>query len=357
MNIYRKCVRPILFRIDPERVHRLALRLLPLMPDFSPDDSERLRVDLLGTTFRNPVGLAAGFDKEGRSAADVSRFGFGHVEIGTLTPRPQAGNPTPRLFRFPGKEAIVNRMGFNNPGAKEGGRVLSALRGTEISRFRLGVNIGKQRETPIEEAAADYMNALESLLPFADYVVINVSSPNTPGLRALESAAALEPLLREVRRFAVEFAGRKGVSSPPLLAKLSPDLGPAGTEASAEAVKNARFDGLILTNTTTDLSLLGIDSPPEGGLSGRPLAERALETVRIARRATSGTLPIIGVGGVFSGEDAYRRIRAGASMVQLYTALVYNGPFTVRSILLDLDHLLAAEGFTNILEAVGTEDG
>ncbi|MBN1825600.1 MAG: quinone-dependent dihydroorotate dehydrogenase [Candidatus Eisenbacteria bacterium] len=352
-RLYRSVVRPLFFRFDPERVHETVMGAMPLLPIRTPRARPRLRARVFGLDFPHPVGLAAGFDKEGRFPGALSRIGFGHIEVGTATPRPQEGNPKPRLFRVPEHEALVNRMGFNNPGAEKVGEHLRGLPARESRRYVVGANVGKQRETSLEDAAEDYIAAAIPFLSVADYLVVNISSPNTPGLRALETAEKLRPLLEAVRRAAEE---RAGAGKPPLLAKLSPDLSDDALGASAVAVRDAGFDGLVVTNTSVDLSPLGGGAPEGGGgLSGRPLAGRALDAVRIARSALAGAIPIIGVGGIFSGEDAYRRIRAGASLVQLYTGFIYEGPWMVRRLLRDLDRLLERDGFRNVAEAVGTE--
>lgn len=352
---YRRLVRPLLFRIDPERVHRAALALIPLLPDRPPPTGSRLVVEVAGIAFPNPVGLAAGYDKGGSRAAALSRLGFGFIEVGTVTPRPQEGNERPRLFRFPSHRALVNRMGFNNPGAETVARALAGQRADGMVRSPIGVNTGKQRETDLEEAAADYRCVIDRLLPLADYLVVNISSPNTPGLRSLEKASSLAPLLAELSRAVSDRARHAGQRRPPLFAKLSPDLADEEMGESAAAAVEAGVDGLVVTNTTTDLSLVDRESGMEGGLSGMPLAERALEAVRIVRRAAPEGTPIIGAGGIFSGEDAYRRIRAGASLVQIFTSLVYEGPGVVRSIVRDLDRLLERDGFRNVSDAVGTD--
>jgi len=355
--LYRALFRPLLFRLDPETSHRLALRALPLLPRRPPGRSTRLETDLAGFTLPNPIGLAAGFDKDGVWGERAGRLGFGHIEVGTVTPRPQEGNRRPRLFRYPAVEAIVNRMGFNNEGADATAERLSRGMPAGERSILVGVNIGKQRETPIEEAAADYREAAVALLPHADYIVVNISSPNTPGLRSLEDEALLVPLLREVRRVAVEagFADESAMRRVPLFVKLSPDLEKARLEAAIGGAADAGFDGAVLTNTTLDHAALGDTKGEEGGLSGKPLRAKALEAIRIARQAAPGQLTLIGVGGVFDGMDAYARIRAGASAVQLYTALIYRGPGLAGTIAARLDQLLERDGFTCVAEAVGTE--
>lgn len=353
-RLYRCAARPLLFRLDPERAHRLAFLLLPFLPDRPPPTSPILATKVAGLSFDNPVGLAAGYDKDGRHARLLARLGFAHVEVGTLTPRAQAGNPKPRLFRIPEREALLNRMGFNNPGAPEAAHAL-ALLAAEGGRLRIGASIGKQRETPIEGAVEDYRAAAAPLAPVADYLVVNISSPNTPGLRALESGDLLAPLVRAVRAAAEESARRAGRKAPPVFVKLSPDLAPEALERAAEAASGAGARGLVLSNTTTDPALLETLGLGAGGVSGRPLAARALEALRLARRATRGEVALVASGGIFDGDDAYRRIRAGASLVQVYTALVYRGPSLVPSLLKRLERLLARDGFANVAEAVGAD--
>jgi len=356
--LYRWVVRPVLFRFDPERVHDWATGLLPLLPEVRGGEArpaEVLRSTLFGILFTHPIGVAAGFDKTGALAHVLPRFGFSHVEVGTVTPRPQEGNAKPRLFRFPEKEALVNRMGFNNPGAERLAERLALLAPPGKRRAPVGVNMGKQRETGLGSAGDDYRRVVRSVLPVADYLVVNVSSPNTPGLRSLEDPGLLEPLLRAVREEADQEADRLSVRRPPLLVKLSPDLAAERLEGAADAAVRAGCDGLVLTNTTTDLALLGKSAPAEGGLSGKPLAERSLQAVRIARCATGGKLPIIGVGGIHNAETAYRRIRAGASLLQIYTAWIYGGPRFLFPLLRDLAAMLRRDGYRTLSEAVGTE--
>jgi dihydroorotate dehydrogenase len=353
--IYRGCFRPLLFRLDPERAHALALRALAFLPERTPLTSPGLRVRIADLSFPNPIGLAAGFDKEGAHAHLLARLGFGHIEVGTVTPRPQEGNPRPRLFRDVPRRALLNRMGFNNPGAAAAARELARALAAGPRPVPVGASIGKQRETDLDRAAGDYREAVSLLLPVSDFLVVNVSSPNTPGLRSLEHAERLRPLLVEIRADAERRAVEIARPRPPLLAKLSPDLDDPDLEASAAAVRDAGFDGLVLTNTTTRPDLVGPLGRGAGGLSGAPLAPRALEALRIARRATGGRLPLVGVGGIFTAEDAYARIRAGASLVQIYTALVYEGPGLVRRMLRGLEALLARDGYGSVEEAVGAE--
>jgi dihydroorotate dehydrogenase len=274
--------------------------------------------------------------------------------LGTVTPRPQAGNERPRLFRLPDDSALINRMGFNNAGAEALAARLAALDNAGL-RARIGVNLGRNRDTPNERAHEDYLAALRTLHPHAAYAVVNISSPNTPGLRALQDRASLQSLLAALRAEESRLAARHG-RRVPLVVKVSPDLAPAALEEFAEVVLAAEVDGLIASNTT--LSRPGLRSPRRdevGGLSGRPLNGLALETVGALHRHTSGRMPIVASGGIFSADDAYAMILAGASAVQIYTALIYRGPGVVRGIKRGLAGLLHRDGFSNVAEAVGSE--
>ncbi len=355
-GLYSKLFRPLLFMLDPERAHQAALRILPLLPHRRKEPDRSIETSLAGIPLRNPIGLAAGFDKDGVAAEHLTRLGFGFLELGTVTPLPQPGNPRPRLFRFPAKRALVNRMGFNNLGGEALATRIRHLRDDGRANLPLGINIGKQRETPPEEAAADYRKLIDLLLPVADYLVVNVSSPNTPGLRKLERADLLGRLLEEIREAAVRRAARQGIRTPPLLVKLSPDMGREELGGAAAAALDSGMDAIIVSNTTVDLGSLGGNAPSGGGLSGEPLREKALEAIRIVRKATSGSIPLVGSGGIFDAEDVYRRIRAGASVVQVYTGLIYEGPDMIWRILAKLPLLMARDGFATIEEAVGTED-
>ncbi len=332
--LYERVVRPALFSLDAETVHERTLRLLacfgPLLRRLRPllgaVDHPRLGRTVWGLRFPNPVGLAAGFDKHGRCLDAWEGFGFGFVEVGTVTARPQPGNPRPRLFRLPADLALVNRLGFNSEGAEA---VAVRLKAAGPRAIPVGVNIGKSAAAPLEGAAADYEASFDRLAPLADYVVINVSSPNTPGLRDLQAPDQLRALLgRLAARNRVLPPGRTGRPRP-LLVKLSPDLTPAELEAALAAATAAGIDGVVATNTTT--SRAGLQTPFEepGGLSGRPLAARARAVVATVHRLTGGRLPIIGVGGLFTADDVRAMLEAGATLVQLYTGFVYGGPLTV----------------------------
>jgi len=341
-------LRPLLFRMEPEAAHGLTLRLLKagLVPSGGggPDDPV-LRTRVFGLDFPNPVGLAAGFDKNAEVPDAMLRLGFGFSEIGTVTPRPQPGNPRPRVFRLPAAGALINRLGFNNEGLDAAAARLAARERRGI----VGANVGRNKDQP--DAEADYAAGVGRLAPLADYLVVNVSSPNTPGLRALQGRDPLERLLG-----AVLAARTASGAAPPLLLKIAPDL-TAEDEADVAAVALASgIDGLIVSNTTTE-------RPPDldpsvageaGGLSGRPLLDRSTRLVARMRSLTGGRLPIVGVGGVASGADAYAKIRAGASLVQIYTGLVYGGPGLVGAIKRDLAARLKADGFGSVADAVGT---
>ncbi|HZF36179.1 MAG TPA: quinone-dependent dihydroorotate dehydrogenase [Candidatus Angelobacter sp.] len=345
-------LRQILSALPPEAAHRLTIRALGagLLPDGQEADDPLLRTRVWGLEFPNPIGLSAGFDKDAEVYAALLRFGFGFVEVGSITPQPQAGNPKPRVFRLPEDEAVINRLGFNSAGLAA---AVTNLRRRRTERAGIvGVNLGKNRDSA--DAAADYAAGTAALAPVADYLVINVSSPNTPGLRALQEAAALGKLLAQVRT-----ARHAAVPErpPPLLLKIAPDLAPADRRDIAEVALAGGVDGLIIGNTTTGrpADLRGRHAREGGGLSGRPLFALSTDVLRDIYRLTEGRLPLIGVGGVASGADAYAKIRAGASLVQLYTALIYHGPRLVGRIKRDLAACLRADGFATVAAAVGAD--
>jgi dihydroorotate dehydrogenase len=340
---------PLLDRIDPERAHRLAILALKsgLVGADRRPTPPILRQTLFGMSFPNPIGLAAGFDKDGEVYRQTLALGFGFVELGSVTPHPQPGNPRPRLFRLTADRAVINRMGFNNRGIAA---MAARLRNRDRARGIVGINLGKNKEQT--DAAADYTAGTRLLGPLADYLVINVSSPNTPGLRALQSRDALARLIAAVLEARAAISPR-----PPLLLKIAPDLTDADAKDIAEVALASGLDGLIVSNTTIARPA-GLDprfAAEAGGLSGRPLLQPATQLLRDFYRRTGGKLPIIGVGGVASGADAYAKIRAGASLVQLYTALVFEGPGLVGRIKDGLAALLARDGFHNIAEAVGAD--
>jgi dihydroorotate dehydrogenase len=365
-------LRPLFFALDPERAHHLALGALALLqtlrlssghafPPVKPLTDRRLAQDLWGLHFSNPIGLAAGYDKNARVPLVWSALGFGFAELGTITARPQAGNPRPRIFRLEKDRALLNRLGFNNEGAEAiAARLTHLLPPSRPHAIPLGFNLGKSRVVPLDEAVADYQLSFTRLFPFADYFVINVSSPNTPELRRLQETERLgqllEALLAQNRLLALE----KGVTPRPILVKIAPDLDPEATCEVARTAMVIGAAGLVATNTTLCRpplrSLLGRAAiNEEGGLSGQPLTKRATEVIRVLFRATEGRLPIVGVGGVFSAEDAYEKIRAGASLVQVYTGLVYEGPFLPRHMVRGLLRLLARDGFDHLSQAIGQD--
>lgn len=344
---------PLLRALDAETAHALTLRALSLglAPRAPSDDDPRLALRVWDLRFRNPVGLAAGFDKNARVLRPMIGLGFGFVEAGTVTPRPQAGNPRPRVFRLPGDHAVINRIGFANDGMEAVGKNIARARRADL-RGPLGINIGKNKQT--EDAAADYATVTRTLGPQADYLVINVSSPNTPGLRALQDPNALVGIVAGVRA-ALREAGTD--RRPPVLVKIAPDLEDQDLAALAALANDGAMDGLIVSNTTLarPAGLRGRHAGEGGGLSGPPLFARSTEVLATLYRLTGGSVPLIGVGGIASAAEAYAKIRAGASLVQLYTALVYQGPALVQAIKAGLVERLLADGFASIQEAVGAD--
>ena len=330
MDLY-PLVRPLLFRLEAERAHDLAFQLLDraaalgLAGPAAPLPGRP--VSCMGLQFPNPVGLAAGLDKNARHVDGLATFGFGFIEVGTTTPRPQPGNPRPRLFRIPQARAVVNRMGFNNEGIEALLRHLAAARWRGI----VGVNIGKNFDTPIERAADDYLEGLRRAYPVAAYVTVNISSPNTASLRSLQEPGALDPLLAALTAERARLADRHG-RRVPLVVKIAPDLDSGQIELVADRLVAHGVDGVIATNTT--LARSGVEGLPHagesGGLSGAPLRARATELVRALVRRLDGALPVIAAGGILSGADAREKLDAGAALVQVYTGLVYRGAALVR---------------------------
>jgi len=336
--MYKALIRPLLFLMSPERAHHFtfkALHLLCLLPgtkrllrSLNSTSSPRLERKLLGLTFPNPVGLAAGFDKDAKLIDELACLGFGFIEIGTLTPKPQPGNDLPRLFRLEKDGALINRMGFNNEGVEAAAVRLRNRRSTVI----IGGNIGKNKTTPNEQAEEDYVRCMETLYPYVDYFVVNVSSPNTPGLRALQEK---EPLSRLMTR--VKSVSRSKSTPRPVLLKIAPDLTEEQLDDVVEILRSTGTDGVIATNTT--ISREGLETPPPhllalgtGGLSGRPLRKSSTEVIRYLRGKLGTGYPIIGVGGIMSAADALEKLEAGADLVQVYTGFVYEGPGFVRQI-------------------------
>ncbi|MEB3338688.1 MAG: quinone-dependent dihydroorotate dehydrogenase [Leptolyngbyaceae bacterium] len=378
LDIYQVAIRPLLFsalKTDPEWAHQQALQFLSWLDQTSQSPptrwlcaqlnhscglaDARLEQTLWSLTFKNPVGLAAGFDKDGVGAGIWSNLGFGFAELGTVTFHAQPGNPQPRLFRLLLDQAVLNRMGFNNQGAAALAETLKNRlgEGREPSKIPLGINLGKSKITPLEAAVSDYVGSFQLLQAWGDYFVVNVSSPNTPGLRSLQATDQLEPIL----------AALQALNQPPkpLLIKIAPDLEWEEIAAIVALAQTYDLAGIIATNTTIrrdHLKTLAISATGKsvqeeaGGMSGAPLRERSTEVIRFIWQQTQGTLPIIGVGGIFTAEDAWEKITAGASLLQVYTGWVYEGPWMIRRILQGLVAKLEERGFSTLTEAVGTSN-
>ena len=382
LNYLYRQLRPLLFAGDAEKVHERMLTsiefiskipgFLPLLRSLFLEDNPLLRTQLFDKTLNNPIGLAAGFDKDGRILPALFALGFGFVEIGTVTPRPQEGNPRPRLFRLKEDHAVINRMGFNNQGAWKMAERLVAntlkIKSADADVFELsedypaniasgmlGINIAKNKDTSLEKATDDYVSALSTLHPFAEYFTLNISSPNTEDLRNLQEKEALRILLDSVcaRRDELD---RNHSRNTPLLVKLSPDLDGETLENSAHVIQEFSIQGIIATNTTVERPELKSKNRTEtGGLSGKPLQNCSTAMIRTLFAELGADIPIIGVGGIFNGADAYEKIRAGAAAVQIYTALIYEGPGLVRKVKEELANLLESDGYKSVSEAVGAD--
>ena len=382
LNYLYRQLRPLLFAGDAEKVHERMLTsvefiskipgILPLLRSLFLEDNPLLRTQLFDKTLNNPIGLAAGFDKDGRIHPALFALGFGFVEIGTVTPRPQEGNPRPRLFRLKEDHAVINRMGFNNQGAWKMAERLVAntlkIKSADADIFELsedypaniasgmlGINIGKNKDTSLEKATDDYVSALSTLHPFAEYFTLNISSPNTEDLRNLQEKEALRILLDSVcaRRDELD---RNHSRNTPLLVKLAPDLDGDALENSVHVIQEFSIQGVIATNTTVERPELKSKNRTEtGGLSGKPLQKRSTAMIRTLFAELGADIPIIGVGGIFNGADAYEKIRAGAAAVQIYTALIYEGPGLVRKVKEELANLLESDGYKSVSEAVGAD--
>ena len=333
--LYQHAVKPALFHLDPEHAHELGVDALALLGRVRPlcaalerihqlDSALYRPVEAFGLKFPNAVGLAAGFDKNGRAWPAAAALGFGHVEIGTVTFHAQPGNPRPRAFRYPAEEAVINRMGFNNEGAAALAARLAKLTGPRS--IPLGINLGKSKVTSLDQATEDYLGSFRLLADHADYVAVNVSSPNTPGLRELQDAAWLQPLLAALVN---ENATRVAAGQPrrPLLLKIAPDLSFPQIDAALQVITDLQLDGIIATNTTLARPGALATVNEAGGLSGAPVRRRSTEIINYIARATAGRLPIIGVGGIMDEAAAGEKLDAGATLVQLYTGLIYRGPF------------------------------
>lgn len=356
--------KPFLFRMDPEAAHHLivdgmgiAARIPGITSMLSAvwgtKYSPELAVDLFGFHFAHPVGLAAGLDKNAKAVAGLSRIGLSFIEVGTVTPKGQAGNEQPRLFRLPPDEALINRMGFNNEGADA-----MAARLSKFTRHRIpiAVNIGKNKLTPNDNASVDYRACIRKLYPYGDFFVVNISSPNTPDLRALQHGDELSTLLHAVKDEMLKQAAAHDDQPKPILVKIAPDNSEEQLSYIAQAIQHSGMSGIIATNTTISRDgLTHRNSGEEGGLSGRPLAKRSTEVIRTLYKMTHGNLPIIGSGGIFTADDAYEKIRAGASLVEVYTALIYRGPGVMKEIHRGLKARLREDGFTRITQAIGAD--
>lgn len=344
--MFYQLARPFLFKADAEAAHNLSLAALKIMPIPSlGSNGDILAQSFAGLEFSNPVGLAPGYDKNAEVPVETLRLGFGFTEVGTLTPLPQAGNPKPRLFRLVEDEAVINRMGFNNEGQ---GAAIARLRNIPKNALTgpLGINIGANKDSV--DRVADYVTGVRNMEPLADYLTVNISSPNTPGLRALQDKAALDDLLAQV------MAAR--IRATPVFLKVAPDLEPADIDDIVGVAISRGIAALIISNTTiTRPALASRHAGEAGGLSGVPLRDMAQQRLADFRKASGGQLGLIGVGGISSASDTYARIRAGASLVQIYSALVYHGPGLARRISKQLERLLRADGFANITEAIGVD--
>lgn len=364
-SVFYRAARPLLFALPAETIHGWTAKALGVVEAVlertgtpAPAPDSLLRQELWGLPFPNPVGLAAGFDKNGRLPLVWAALGFGFAELGTVTAQAQPGNPLPRLFRLPEERALLNRLGFNNAGAAAVARDLGGRLARRRPPIPLGLNLGKSRATPLDGAIDDYRSSLAALFDCADYVVVNVSSPNTPGLRDLQAEAQLAPLLEALQAENRRLATERHTAPRPLLVKVAPDLSDEGLRAVVDVTTGSGIAGLIATNTTIDRSVLPPAHPlagEAGGLSGAPLRDRSTAVIRRLSRLSGGQLPIIGVGGIFSAEDAYAKIRAGASLVQVYTGFVYEGPGLPQRVASGLKTLLQRDGFRTITAAVGAD--
>ena len=345
MRLY-PLVRPLAFALDPETAHRATIAALKLRTGTAfppePDCTPTLETTVAQLKFPNPIGLAAGFDKDAEVPEQMLNLGFGFVEVGTVTPRPQEGNPKPRLFRLEDDQAVINRMGFNNHGQPA---AFDRLQRRARWRGVIGVNIGVNKDST--DRVADFVNGLRAMRAVADYLTVNISSPNTPGLRGLQDRGALEELLAAIQ---------EGHRERPIFLKVAPDLSEGDPARIVRAAIDHKIDAIIVSNTTVFRPPLKSRHANEaGGLSGEPLKALALDALRQFRCASGGAIPLIGVGGIGNADDAWERIRAGASLVQLYTAMVYEGPGIARRIARGLAERLRREGYSNISEIVGTE--
>lgn len=352
--VWEKIIRPAAFRLEPERAHEIGINLLAKAGRFGETLAERFfdpgewpPIERFGLTFSNPIGLAAGFDKNAIAVSQLASLGFGFIEVGTVTLNPQPGNPKPRLFRLESDLALVNRLGFNNDGAEIIAKRLQKV----IRKCPVGINIGRNKDVPNAKATENYTRAFELLAPHADYVAINVSSPNTPGLRGLQGAENLDHLLA-----AIAAANQALERQKPILVKISPDLSTAEVTEIAEVCLRRGVSGVIATNTT--VSREGLKAPAEkvptdGGMSGKPLQKHSNRVISTLYRYAGGRLPIVGVGGIMTAEDAFEKIAAGASLLQVYTGFIYGGPGFPAALSRRLLEIMRSRGFASLDEVVG----
>ena len=337
-------LKSLLFLFDPEIAHRITINYLKFARFKKPKLYEVLQSEVFGLNFQNPIGIAAGFDKNGEVAHNLINLGFGFSEVGTVTPKPQPGNPRPRVFRLKDDRAIINRLGFNSVGFSEVKTKLEKI-GDNI----IGVNIGANKNS--KDFSEDYIKGIKFFSTLASYITINISSPNTPGLRNLEVLENLDVLLDKINNLEREDL----LIEIPILLKISPDLEADNLKYLCEKVLSSKIDGLIISNTTISRDSISTDTLEKGGLSGKPIFDISTKQLRMAYKYTNGKIPLIGVGGVDSAEKAYEKIKNGASLIQLYTGLVYNGPNLIKDINEDLSSLIERDGYSNISEAVGAE--
>ncbi|MCU6707626.1 quinone-dependent dihydroorotate dehydrogenase [Paenibacillus sp. J5C_2022] len=362
--LYEKLLKPYFFKMDPEKAHHLvidglaaagkvpgALGVMNAMYGVNP--IPQLSTELFGISFPHPVGLAAGLDKNGKATDGFSSIGFGFMEVGTVTPKGQPGNELPRLFRLPPDQALINRMGFNNEGAAA---MENSLKSRKVHRIPIAVNIGKNKVTPNEEAHKDYQSCIQSLYESGDFFVVNISSPNTQGLRDLQHGEELRRLLDTVTEEIRQQAAMRNAKPKPVLVKIAPDMSDEELQQTVATIMVSGVSGIIATNTTLSRDgLVHANKSETGGLSGIPLKTRSTEVIRAVYEQTGGKLPIIGSGGIFTAQDAYDKIRAGASLVEIYTALIYRGPGLLRELTSGLSDCLRRDGYSHIAEAVGAD--
>ncbi|HQU83043.1 MAG TPA: quinone-dependent dihydroorotate dehydrogenase [Pyrinomonadaceae bacterium] len=352
MSLYEKLIRPFLFTIAPETAHEIGIESLKI--GLSSEAAQNFaskkfavenfgEIERFGLKFKNPLGIAAGFDKNGIVVNQLAALGFGFVEVGTVTFKPQNGNEKPRLFRLPEDKALINRLGFNNQGTE---KVVERLKKLN-PKCVLGVNIGKNKDVPNNEAIENYLKSFDLAHEVADYIAVNVSSPNTPNLRELQKAENLEELLKELQK------RNKELSAKPLLVKIAPDLNEAEIEAIVDIVSRLGLSGIIATNTTISRENLKSKINETGGLSGKPVREKSTEVIKKIYKYSNGKIPIIGVGGIFTAEDAFEKIAAGACLLQAYTGFIYQGISFAKEINSALNRILREKGFANLDEAVG----